>query len=173
MPDDDGIDRDDTSARRTFQDASDGLKRQARTAVEEAQRTAATYAEDGMNTAASHLSDFARAVRSASDELAERDQGVAARVVTEAADGLERVASSVSGASADELMGSVQTFARRNPGAFMIGAVLAGVALGHLAKTTSRAGGARARQALPPRAEPSTAAADTTEPPAPTDTTER
>lgn len=157
MPGEDETDR-DASARDALQDASDAVRRQARAAVDEAQRTAASYAEEGKKTAASHLNVFARAVRSASHELAKHDKGIAARVVTEAADGLERAASSVSGASVDELMGSARTFARRNPGAFMIGAVLAGVALGHLAKSAGRPG-----QDEPARLPPPTEASDTGE----------
>lgn len=131
------IDREAESAKDKLHEASDEIKGQARHAVEEAQRAATNYAEDGKNVAAGSLTDFAKAVRSASDELASRDQGMAARFVTEAADGLERVANSVSGTSVEEMAGSVTDFARRNPGPFIVGTVLAGVALGRFVKASS------------------------------------
>ena len=86
--------------------------------------------------ASSSLTDFADAVRKAADKLGERDQGVAARLVGQAADGLEQAANSVSGASFDDMMGSVQRFARTNPAAFVGVAVLAGIALGRFAKAS-------------------------------------
>ncbi|WMS42066.1 hypothetical protein RDV64_18640 [Acuticoccus sp. MNP-M23] len=131
------IDREAASAKDKLNEASDEIKNQARSAVDEAQRAATNYAEDGKNVAAGSLTDFAKAVRSASDELSSRDQGMAARFVTEAADGLERVANSVSGTSVEEMAGSVTDFARRNPGPFLVGTVLAGVALGRFVKASS------------------------------------
>lgn len=144
------IDREAASAKEKLHEASDEIKSQAHSAVDEAQRAATHYAEDGKNVAAGSLTDFAKAIRSASDELSNRDQGVAARFVTEAADGLERVASSVSGTSVEEMVGSAQDFARRNPGAFVIGTVLAGVALGRFVRASSeRSHGARTHAGSP------------------------
>lgn len=133
----DQVKREADAAGQKLSEASEEVKSRAREAAASAQGVATGYAEEGKRAAASHLNDFARAVRSASNELAQRDQGVAARFVTEAADGLEKMADSVSGTSMDEVMDSVQTFARRNPAAFVVGSVLAGVALGRFVKASS------------------------------------
>ena len=133
----DNIQREADSANQKLSEAASTVQSKAQEMSGQAQKAALGYAEEGKQVAASHLTDFAKAVRRASDELSERDQGVAAKLVTEAADGLEKVAASVSGTSMDEMLGSVQSFARRNPGAFIVGSVLAGVALGRFAKASS------------------------------------
>ncbi|WP_420392832.1 hypothetical protein [Acuticoccus sp.] len=133
----DNLEREASSANSKLNEASDTIRSGARQAAEEAQRTASAYADQGKTAAASALTDFASAVRRASDELGQRDQGLAARLVSQAASSLEDAASSVSGASLDDVMGSVQGFARRNPTAFVVGSVLAGIALGRFAKATA------------------------------------
>jgi hypothetical protein len=133
----DTVKREADSASEKLHEASDEAKRQAKGLVAEAQEAASQYVDEGKQAAAGHLTSFAQAVRRASDELAQNDQGVAARLVTEAADGLEKVANSVSGATIDDMVSSVTSFARRNPGAFVIGAVLAGVALGRFVKASA------------------------------------
>lgn len=131
------IQREANSASEKLREAKDEAAREVKGLVGTAQDTATHYVEEGKEVAAGHLNTFANAVRKASDELSANDQGVAARLVTEAADGLQKVANSISGASVDEMMTSVTAFARRNPGALVIGAVLAGVALGRFAKASS------------------------------------
>ena len=130
------LQREADSASKKLHEASDEVKREARGLRAEAEDTAASYAEEGKQVAAGHLHAFADAVRAASDELAERDQGVAPRLVTEAADGLQKVANSVSGATVEDMVSSVSTFARRNPAAFVVGSVLAGIALGRFVKAS-------------------------------------
>lgn len=132
----DQIEKEAASANRKLNEASDTIKDTARSAANEAQRTATAYAEQGRQAAASNLNDFASAVRRASDELSGKDQGLAARLVGQAAGSLEDLANSVSGANVDDVMGQVQGFARRNPAAFMVGSVLAGIALGRFAKAS-------------------------------------
>ncbi|WP_108659477.1 hypothetical protein [Acuticoccus kandeliae] len=133
----DNIDREVKSAKEKANEAADVVRDAAENVGSDLKGAAASYAEDGKAYAASHITDFATAVRRASNELAERDQGVAARVVTQAADGLEQVAKSISGTSVDEMVVSVERFARRNPSAFVFGTILAGVAIGRFAKATS------------------------------------
>lgn len=144
----DNLEREATSASEKLHDAGETIRSSAKGAAEDAKSTASAYAEQGKTAAATGLTDFASAVRRASDELQDRDQGLAAKLVSQAASSLEDVASSVSGSSLDDVMHSVQGFARRNPAAFVVGAVLAGVALGRFA----RASGERdhGRQVPPP-----------------------
>jgi hypothetical protein len=131
------LEREANAASSKLHEAGETIKTQAHEAVDHAKSAAATYAEQGVDVAASSLGDFAAAVRDAADRLNERDQGLAAKFVGQAADGLEQVANSISGASLDDMMGSVQRFARQNPAAFVGVAVLAGIALGRFAKASS------------------------------------
>ncbi|MET9802480.1 hypothetical protein [Streptomyces sp. NPDC006368] len=62
-------------------------------------------------------------------------------LATQAADGGNRAADYLEKHGVDGLVGNVQDFARRRPGAFLGGAVLAGLVVGRLAK----AGGKQAR----------------------------
>lgn len=133
----DNVQREANSASEKLREAKDTATSEVQGLAGKAQDAASHYVDEGRQAAAGHLTTFADAVRKASDELAEKDQGVAARLVTEAADGLEKVANSISGASVDEMMSSVNTFARQNPGAFVIGSVLAGIALGRFAKASA------------------------------------
>ncbi|RAI00541.1 hypothetical protein DLJ53_14860 [Acuticoccus sediminis] len=138
----DDIKRETHAAQDKLHEASETLKSSAEEAADEAQRTAYSYAERGRAAAAGGLTDFATAIRRASDELNQRDQDIAARLVSQAASSLEDIANTVSHTSIDDVMGSVQGFARRNPAAFVGGAVLAGLAVGRFLRATGPAEGA-------------------------------
>ncbi len=84
------------------------------------------------------LSDFASAIRRASDELNQRDQDIAARFVSHAATSLEDIANTVSRTSAEDVMSTMQGFARRNPAVFVGGAVLAGLAVGRFLRSSGQ-----------------------------------
>lgn len=125
------------SAKQKIRDAADATVEYAEEAKDESKRLAGVYAERGKDAIGSSLGDFASAIRRAGDELDERDQGLAAQLVSRAARGLEDAAHAVSGTNVDDVLGSTKAFARRNPAAFTAGAVLAGVALARFAKATS------------------------------------
>ncbi|MFD5157167.1 hypothetical protein ACFWMJ_03705 [Streptomyces hawaiiensis] len=73
-------------------------------------------------------------------------------LVTQAADRGHRAADYLDSRGVGGLVGDLQDFARRRPGAFLGGAVLAGFAVGRLAKTGSKADGSGSN----PSAQPST-----------------
>ncbi len=85
---------------------------------------------------AESLHAFADAVRSAGDQLAQKDQGPVARILGEAAAGLENLSTALSRKSLEEMVGDARDFGRRNPGAFMAGSLLVGIALGRLARSS-------------------------------------
>jgi hypothetical protein len=114
------------------------LKEGARSLGEEAKQRASSYVEGGKETVTEHLDTFAQAIRRASDELSEKDQTMAAQLVRQAAGGLESMSRSISGASFQDMIESVRSFGRRNPTAFIGGAMLAGLALGRFARASSR-----------------------------------
>ena len=92
-------------------------------------------------TATRTLGDFADAVRKAGDELTARDQSVASRLVGQAADSLEGLSRTVADKRPEELLDAVRDFGRRNPAAFIGGAVLVGLAIGRFARASAQTSG--------------------------------
>ncbi|MBC8130319.1 MAG: hypothetical protein H7Y08_08355, partial [Rhizobiaceae bacterium] len=117
-------------------------------------------AEHGKETVSSGLEDFAAAIRKASEELGNRDQSMASTLVREVASGLERATGSIKGKSVQELTQSVTGFARRQPTAFLVGAALAGIALGRFARASGEGHG----EATQPRGPSNQGAARSREP---------
>lgn len=133
---------------RTSPDAAEGLKDQAQAAAEGLKRRARGLADDAKararstvnqekDSAAERLHAFAGTLRSAADELKERHQHLSAGCVEHAADGLEGVSDALRGRDLDELVGSVEDFARQRPAAFLGGALLAGLALARFMKSSA------------------------------------
>ncbi|MFE6200329.1 hypothetical protein [Streptomyces sp. NPDC057838] len=88
----------------------------------------------------------ARAVRQWADDLSGLADGAdtdspARSLVAQAADRGHRAADYLDSRGVGGLVGDLQDFARRRPGAFLGGAVLAGFAVGRLAKAGSKASG--------------------------------
>lgn len=104
--------------------------------VKAAKHRAAEALDDQKETVADSMDDFAAAIRKASDELGGRDQSMAAGMVREVAQGLEQVSRSIHGKNIQDLTRSVASFARRQPTAFLLGATLAGVALGRFVRSS-------------------------------------
>jgi hypothetical protein len=117
--------------------AAEDLAHEAREAAsgigERARRAVARQGEEVRDEAASHLRNFADAVRSAGDELAEKEPGMISDVVREAARGLERFSESLSHKNPADMFGAVGDFGRRHPAAFVAGCVLAGFAVARFA----------------------------------------
>jgi hypothetical protein len=88
-------------------------------------------------TATRTLGDFADAVRKAGDELNQRDQSMAGRLIGQAADSLEGLSRSMADKRPEELIDAVRDFGRRNPAAFIGGAVLVGLAIGRFARASA------------------------------------
>ncbi len=128
---------------REAESAREEGERAMRTGGEEASRLAETAkerageaVENQKETMADSLGDFAAAIRKASDELGGRDQSMAASMVREVAHGLEQASRSIHGRNVQDLTRSVASFARRQPTAFLVGATLAGVALGRFVRSS-------------------------------------
>ncbi|MGE3906788.1 MAG: hypothetical protein AB7F36_12615 [Reyranellaceae bacterium] len=131
------LDREVSSAKQEAKRTGEAIRGAAGEAASAVGRKLGDKAEEGKLALADGLDDFTAAIRKASDELGERNQSTAARLVRKAASGLEDVAHSVKGRSLQELTHSVADFARQRPVAFLVGAALAGVALGRFARTSS------------------------------------
>ena len=136
----DAVHRETSSASEEASAAVGAVKEQARqaasTVADKASQSVESGVESGKAFAASNLEDFAAAIRKASEELGGRDQSMISNLVREAASGLEQASRSVKGASLQDITQSVASFARRQPGAFLVGAGLVGVALGRFARAS-------------------------------------
>lgn len=129
--------REAQSAKAEFGSATDTVRQGVSSLGETAREKAYEGVEKGKSQITSSIDDFAAAVRKASDELGERDQSMAANLVREVANGLEQATGAIQGKSVQDLTRSVASFARRQPTTFLIGAALAGVALGRFARASS------------------------------------
>lgn len=128
-------------AKAAVSQASQALKQEAQTFATAAQEKARTEAQRRTETATRTLGDFANAIRRAGDELSQADQSPAARLIGQAADGLENLSRNLAGKQPEELLDAVRDFGRRHPAAFIGGAVLAGIALGRFVRATEETTG--------------------------------
>lgn len=119
------------------QDTAEDVKRQARDAAARTRAEVHSMAVRQKQAAAGQVSGFAQALKSASVDLDGRGQQFAARYVEQAADGLERVSDALERRDPDDLLTGVEDFARRQPIAFMGGAVIAGFGLARLMKSSA------------------------------------
>lgn len=124
------------------------LKAQARSATERVRGEARQFADSTRQKAVQAvetqqhkltgtMGDFADAIRTAGDELTQRNQGFAAQLVRQAADGLEGVSRSLDNRTPGEMLDSVRDFGRRHPMAFIGGAALIGLAVGRFIRASA------------------------------------
>lgn len=132
----DAAHREASSVKAEFGNAADTVRQGVAGLGDTAREKAYEGVEKGKSQITSSIGDFAAAVRKASDELGQRDQSMAAGLVREVANGLEQATGAIHGRSVQDLSRSVAAFARRQPTTFLIGAALAGVALGRFARAS-------------------------------------
>jgi hypothetical protein len=123
----------------SHQGSRETMAETASTAVEAAKSAATERLEEQKRAASQSIDAFARAVRRASEELSKEDQTVAARLIQEAAGGLEGLSRTLSQKSFGDMLGTVRDFGRRNPIALAGGAALLGLAIGRVARTAADA----------------------------------
>jgi hypothetical protein len=135
---------------------------QARNLVGEARDQLRSHAGDQHRNAVTNL-------RSLGDELhsmamSSEQNGVATELVSKAADRTHGVADWLDGRQPEELLQELRRFARRRPGAFLLGALAAGVVAGRLTRgavaahgdDTDTGGGTVGRRPLPGAGDSST-----------------
>jgi hypothetical protein len=120
--------------------AGQAIKAEAQSFASAAQDRVRAEAQKGTQASAKTLGDFANAVRRAGDELATSDQSPASRLVRQAADGLESLSRNLADKEPADLLNAVRDFGRKNPAAFIGGAVLVGLALGRFARASETSG---------------------------------
>jgi Sec-independent protein translocase protein TatA len=117
--------------------AVDDVKREAHDAAEQAKHKARTAATTQKDVAAQHMGGFAHALNTASEDLRESGQELTAEYVRKAAGGLEHVSDVMRERDVDQLLGTVEDFARRQPVAFLGAAVMAGFGIARLMKSSA------------------------------------
>jgi hypothetical protein len=121
-------------------------KQAASGAVKDAKQQARGFADEQKDQAASQVDGVAQALRSAAGSLDDQDQSAVAGYARQAASGLDRVSDALSNRSLDDLVETVEDFAKRQPVAFIGGAALAGFVMARFAKSSAErrhAGGHR------------------------------
>jgi hypothetical protein len=124
-------------ARRKAGELAGDLKRKAEESAEDIRQQARSAIDQQKDTAIGGIEGVAHALRSASDDLRERGQPLAAECSRQAADGLESLANWASRRNIDDVTASVEGFARQRPVAFIGGAMVAGFALARFMKSSS------------------------------------
>jgi hypothetical protein len=122
---------------REAREAAREVKHEAHAAADQAKEQARSAATRQKDAAAQQMGGWAQALRTASDDLQRRGQDSTAAYVRQAADGLERASGTVRARDVDELIGSVEDFARRQPVAFLGGAVAAGFGLARFMRSSA------------------------------------
>ena len=103
----------------------------------EAGEQAKAFAENNKGRIAGQISAFAGALDKAAEELQGSDQEMLAGYARDAAHGIENMSGALRERGVDDLMQSVQQFARTQPAAFLGIAALAGFAASRFAKASA------------------------------------
>jgi uncharacterized protein YjbJ (UPF0337 family) len=128
--------------------ASEGLRSQARAAVDDLKGQARDLAGDAKartravadrqkDAVAEQVHGFASALRSAADDLNQREQRFGAGCFEQVAEGLEQVSEALRRRDLADFVEGVEDFARRQPVAFLGGTLAAGLALGRFMKSSA------------------------------------
>jgi hypothetical protein len=115
-----------------------GITAQARDLASNVTDELSTSAKAGVERGSDVMDGFARAMHTAARELDSQSQASAQRV-HRAANQLERFSDSIRDKSVAELLSAASDLARRQPTAFVTGAVIAGFALSRFLKSSSNA----------------------------------
>lgn len=118
--------------------AKTAVKDQASQLASQAKDKAAGEVERRKGEATQTLDDFAEAIRRAAGALSEQDHSMGARFAQQAAEGLADISRTLSNKSPEDMLRSAREFGRSNPTAFFAASVLAGIALGRVAGSSSQ-----------------------------------
>lgn len=115
-------------ATRLAQAGGAAIKRKAAQLAEGAKAELEDRGEDAKSRTTQGLDAFAKAMRSAHDDLARDNPGILSQLVGEAATSLEEASGGLRRTSAGDLVEAARDFGRRNPVGFIAASVLAGFA---------------------------------------------
>ena len=118
------------------QDVAQEAKGQARNVVGEARDQLRSQAGDQTKNAVTNLRALGDELRSMADHSRQNTEqgGIATDLVSQAADRSHGAADWLDGRDPDDILDEVRRFARRRPGAFLLGTLAAGLVAGRLAR---------------------------------------
>jgi hypothetical protein len=125
-----------TSQQSSSRDA-DKLKDKAAQATEEIKARGKDKLETGKKTAAKGIEQVAGVLDEATESLERSEQQSLAGYAQELAGSIRSFASNLRDRSVDDLIGETQTLARRNPTLFFFGSVAVGIALSRFLKASA------------------------------------
>lgn len=141
------------AATRQARETVEQVTRDARAMADQVKEQVHSTADRQKDAAAQQMGGWAQALRTASDDLRSRGQEMAASYVGQAADGLDRASGTMRTRDVDELIGTVEDFARRQPVAFLGGAVAAGFGLARFMRSSAERRRSPAGSARPDQGE--------------------
>lgn len=127
-------------AREKLGEAGAAVRGEAAHFAERTREEVAGQIETKTETVTDALSVFADAIRKAGDELSGQDQTYAAKLASQAADGLQSFTRNLASKSPEDMLHAARDLGRSNPTALFAGAILAGVAIGRFARSSAEHG---------------------------------
>lgn len=123
------------------QDARERVKSGAKDARDRAQAEAEQGFERGKGRVAERVSSVAHAFRKTGEQLREEEQGDLAGYTDRVAEQVERVSGYLEGKGLRDVLDDVSAFARRQPGLFVGGALVAGLVAARFLRSSTHHGG--------------------------------
>lgn len=131
------------STRDQLQSAAQATKDQARNVMNDTKESVRSSLTQQKDSAASSLGSFAGALRKAARESDGGGEAPAARMAEWAADGLERVSSTLRSKDLNGMLREVESFARSQPVAFFVAAAAAGFLATRFLKAGAQSSGSQ------------------------------
>jgi len=136
------------STRDSLQNAAQATKDQARSVMNDTKESVSSSLTQQKDSAASSLGSFASALRKAARDSGGGGEAPATRMAEWAADGLERVSSTLRSKDLNGMVREVESFARSQPVAFFFAAAAAGFLATRFLKAGSQPSPARSEGGL-------------------------
>lgn len=130
-------DRDAAERRDRLRAKGEDVLSETRAAASQVADRASAAVEDQKSTFAAQIDDISKAAKTAASDLRDRDQGLVADWVERTADGIHNASESLRNNDLKTIYGEVESFARRQPAAFIAGTALLGFAVSRFAKVAS------------------------------------
>jgi hypothetical protein len=125
------------------QQTAQQVQQTASQAVDTAKQQATSVAAGRKDQTAQSLSTMAQTLRESGQQLQDQGEGAAGQVITRAADGVERFSGYLQSRTINDIVAEVENIARRQPVAFVGGAIALGFALSRFLKSSPPSSGSQ------------------------------
>lgn len=119
-------------------DGGEQMKQKAGQLTEQAKEQTRSFFDGQRERLAEGLGGVATALRQTGHQLSDQDRGAVAQYADRAADTMQRASSYLRDTSAEEMLGSVERYARREPALFLGGALALGFLGARFLKSSRR-----------------------------------